>query len=166
MALDYGIIGNCRTAALIKKNGSIDWLCFPKFDSPSVFAKILDDRKGGSFEIKPVGKYKIQQQYLKNTNILETTFSNKNNKFTLIDFFLRHRENGKILRENKIYRVIKVIRGCPKVKITYNPKLDYARGKTKLKLENNSIIANNKKHSLYLYSSIDLNSILKNKFIG
>ncbi|MFQ6130071.1 MAG: trehalase-like domain-containing protein, partial [Candidatus Hadarchaeaceae archaeon] len=53
MTLDYGIIGNRQTAALISSKGSIDWCCFPRFDSPSVFAKILDNRKGGSFEIIP-----------------------------------------------------------------------------------------------------------------
>jgi len=165
MALDYGIIGNCRTAALIKKNGSIDWLCFPKFDSPSVFAKILDDKKGGSFEIRPIGDYKVKQQYIKDTNILETTFYNNKNKFTVIDYFLRYRENNKIVRDNKIYRLIKGIKGTPKVKIIFNPKLNYAQGKTVLKFNKDSIIAKNKDHSLFLYSSVDLNSILKNKFI-
>ena len=53
---NYGIIGNMRTAALVGMNGSIDWLCVPSFDSPSVFAAILDDQKGGRFEIAPRGK--------------------------------------------------------------------------------------------------------------
>jgi len=52
---NYGLIGNMRTAALVGKHGSIDWYCFPYFDSPSVFAAILDDDKGGRFEIAPVG---------------------------------------------------------------------------------------------------------------
>ncbi len=51
---DYGIIGNMRTAALVGLNGSIDWFCFPHFDSPSIFAKILDHRKGGHFYIRPL----------------------------------------------------------------------------------------------------------------
>ena len=67
--LDYGIIGNCKSAALISRNGSIDWCCLPDFDSPSVFAKILDSEKGGFFAIEPVGKYSIQQKYLERTNI-------------------------------------------------------------------------------------------------
>ena len=52
---NYGVIGNMRTAALVGKHGSVDWYCFPNFDSPSVFGAILDDEKGGRFEICPVG---------------------------------------------------------------------------------------------------------------
>lgn len=165
MALDYGIIGNCRTAALVKKNGSIEWCCFPRFDSPSVFAKILDRKKGGSFEIIPVGKYTIRQQYVKNTNVLETTFYNAKHKFIIIDFFSRYRENGKIIKENKLYRLIKVMNGSPKVKIIYNPQLDYARGSTSLKIQNDKIIAKNKKHFLCLCSNIGLDNISNNKVI-
>ena len=61
MSLEYGIIGNCRTAALISRNGSINWCCMPDFDSPSVFAKILDEGTGGTFAIQPIGTYKISQ---------------------------------------------------------------------------------------------------------
>ena len=59
--LDYGVIGNCRSAALVSKYGSIDWFCFPDFDSPSLFAKLLDKEKGGSFAIEVGGEYKITQ---------------------------------------------------------------------------------------------------------
>ncbi len=65
--LDYGIIGNCKSAALISRDGSIDWCCLPDFDSSSIFAKLLDTEKGGHFAIKPVGKYTIQQRYLEKT---------------------------------------------------------------------------------------------------
>lgn len=69
--LEYGIIGNCRTAAIVSKEASIDWLCFPRFDSPSVFAKMLDTGKGGSCSIKPVGPHKTSQEYLRDTNHTE-----------------------------------------------------------------------------------------------
>jgi GH15 family glucan-1,4-alpha-glucosidase len=165
MGLDYGIIGNCKTAALISKDGSIDWCCFPRFDSPSVFAKILDNKKGGSFEIKPVGKYKIKQQYIENTNVLETIFSNKKNKFKVIDYFVRYRRKGSIVKENKIHRVIEVLKGKPKVKIIYDPKLNYALGKTRLKAKNNLIVAKDNKNSLYLLTNLDANKILNKKII-
>ncbi len=72
--LDYGIIGNCRSAALIYKDGSLDWACLPEFDSPSVFGKILDKDIGGSFGFKVSDDYRISQEYLRNTNILVTRF--------------------------------------------------------------------------------------------
>ena len=73
MSLGYGLIGNCRISVLVFKDSSIDWLCFPRFDSPSVFAKILDVKKGGSFRIIPVGRYKIRQKYVDKTNVLKTS---------------------------------------------------------------------------------------------
>ena len=71
---DYGIIGNMRSAALVGVNGSIDWFCFPHFDSPSIFAKILDFRKGGYFSISPVSEFKTKQFYWPETNVLITRY--------------------------------------------------------------------------------------------
>ena len=72
--LDYGVIGNCRTAALVSKKGSIDWFCLPDFDSPSIFAKLLDEEKGGSFHFQVSEEYTITQNYHGHTNILLTRF--------------------------------------------------------------------------------------------
>ena len=68
---DYGIIGNMRTVALVGMNGSIDWLCWPHFDSPSVFAAILDDGKGGRFSISPIETEGVnrKQLYWPDTNV-------------------------------------------------------------------------------------------------
>ena len=73
--LNYGVIGNCRTAALISQNGNIEWLCFPDFDSPSIFASMLDREKGGAFGFEVSGDYRITQNYVPHTNILSTQFS-------------------------------------------------------------------------------------------
>ena len=68
---NYGIIGDMHTVALVGMNGSIDWLCYPRFDSPSVFAAILDDKKGGSFQITPVrSDLTYKQLYWPETNVL------------------------------------------------------------------------------------------------
>jgi len=70
---NYGLIGNMRTCALVGMNGSIDWFCFPHFDSPSVFAAILDDQKGGRFIIAPKqDDVKHKQFYWPDTNVLVT----------------------------------------------------------------------------------------------
>ncbi|NJK93747.1 MAG: hypothetical protein HC905_01410 [Bacteroidales bacterium] len=72
--LNYGVIGNGRSAALISSKGSIDWCCLPDFDSPSVFAGILDSEKGGSFRIDVDNTYSITQKYFRRTNVLCTQF--------------------------------------------------------------------------------------------
>lgn len=164
MTLDYGIIGNCKTAALIKENASIEWCCFPRFDGPSVFAKILDS-KGGSFEIKPQGKYGIKQKYIEDTNVLQTTFYNNQSKFSVIDYFPLYLENKKLKQVKVIHRIIRVLEGRPKIKIVYNPKLNYARDDTKLYCEKDNIIATSGKESLYLYSNVDCEKILGNDAI-
>ena len=93
--LDYGIIGNCRSAALVSKDASIDWCCLPEFNSSSVFAKLLDEEKGGSFEILTDDNYEISQRYKEGTALLITRFSNGKDCFEVRDFMPRyHKENG------------------------------------------------------------------------
>ena len=84
--LDFGIIGNCRSAALISKNGSVDWCCLPQFDSPFVFGKLLDDKIGGSFAFEIDESFSIKQYYIENTAILVTHFSNGIDAFEVRDF--------------------------------------------------------------------------------
>ena len=74
---DYGIIGNLETIALVGLDGSIDWLCLPAIDSPSVFGALLDDAKGGRFAIAPSGEWSSTASYIFNTNILSLALSKK-----------------------------------------------------------------------------------------
>src|SRR4051812_46831845 len=84
---DYGVIGNMRTLALVGIDGSIDWLCFPHFDSPSVFAALLDDEKGGRFKIAPTADgVRTKQFYWPETNVLVTTFMSADGVGELEDF--------------------------------------------------------------------------------
>ena len=72
---DHGLIGDLQTAALVSTDGTVDWMCLPRFDSPSVFASLLDSRGGGRFTLAPVGgKHVTRQMYLPNTAILVTRF--------------------------------------------------------------------------------------------
>ncbi|MGB8374456.1 MAG: trehalase-like domain-containing protein, partial [Salegentibacter sp.] len=129
--LDYGIIGNCKSAALISKTGSMDWCCLPNFDSAAVFAKLLDDEIGGSFEINVDDSYKITQEYLWQTNILSTNFDNGEDAFQLIDFMPRYsRDDSSFYAPPDIIRFIRLEKGNPKIRVKYDPKLEFAREKT------------------------------------
>lgn len=159
--LNYGIIGNSKTSALVSSKGSIDWLCFPIFSSPPAFAKILDKEKGGEFSITPVGDYQITQRYIKNTNVLETAFKGKKVAFRVKDFFPFYKEDGKIKNMEELHRLITLEKGKPVLRICYNPKLDYARSATKIRVTKNSIVATNGSHKLHLYSNLKLKTIRK-----
>lgn len=82
---DYAIIGDCRSAALVSRGGSIDWLCWPRFDSPSLFAAILDRQRGGHFTVRPTAPFKASRRYLDRTYVLETTFVTDTGTMRLID---------------------------------------------------------------------------------
>ncbi|MBU2060680.1 MAG: glycoside hydrolase family 15 protein [Bacteroidetes bacterium] len=161
--LNYGIVGNCRSAALISDIGAIEWLCLPEFDSSSVFGKILDSKIGGSFEIHTTEDYKISQKYLENTSILVTTFDNGLDAFEINDFMPRYRkENGGYMIPPEIIRYFRKLSGTPKFKIAYNPKLEYATGETVTYVKDDHIISlsnSEKFDSLFLYSCFDLNDI-------
>ncbi|MEB8329470.1 glycoside hydrolase family 15 protein [Flavobacteriaceae bacterium KMM 6897] len=167
--LDYGIIGNCRSAALISKNGSLDWCCLPEFDSSSVFAKILDEEKGGSFEILVGESYTIGQQYEENTSILVTTFSDCKNTFEVHDFMPRYySEDGGCHTPPEIVRYIKYIKGSPKFKVVYNPKLEYALGETVSHIKPDFIASLThavKFDTVFLYTSFDKEKVVNGEEI-
>lgn len=139
--MDYGIIGNCQIIALVDKEASIDWACFPRFDAPSVFAKILDEKKGGSFSIKPENPNATSRQYyLRNTNILVTEFNCPNEgKFQVIDFCPRFRQHERYFKPTAIYRKIKVLEGSPIVVIDCDPQFNYATKSPEINIGSNHI---------------------------
>lgn len=168
--LDYGIIGNCRTAALVSKTGAIEWLCFPMYDSASVFAKILDTEKGGSFEFITSDDYKCSQKYIPNTNILVTSFSNGADSFEVIDFMPRYyyRDQKQAYSPPDVIRYVKLKSGKPRFKIHYNPKLEYAEKKTVTEVHKDFIKSytySGTYDSLYLYSDVELEKVVNGEEI-
>ncbi|HWL06658.1 MAG TPA: trehalase-like domain-containing protein, partial [Xanthobacteraceae bacterium] len=96
---DYALIGDCETAALIGRDGSLDWLCWPRFDSDACFAALLGDEKNGRWRIAPKGEIlETHREYRKNTLILETTFETETGVATLIDFMPKRGPNSDIVR--------------------------------------------------------------------
>ena len=167
--LDYGVVGNCKTAALISKEGSIDWLCFPVFDSPSVFSKLLDNDKGGSFSFIVSDGYRITQNYFKETNILGTRFASDEGVFEVLDFMPRYKtREDEYYIPSEIYRYVRLIEGKPRFRINYTPVMNYARDSVIHKKFTDFIrtfsLADGT-DNIYLYSNIDFDTILNQEEI-
>lgn len=162
--LDYGIIGNCRSAALISKTGSIDWCCLPQFDSPSVFGKLLDKNIGGTFSFSVNNNYEITQHYLDNTVILVTRFDNGKDCFEIRDFMPRYAKGyDNYHSPPEFIRYIKYISGKPKFKIIYDPKLEYAKGVTNNYIKDDFIVSLTTSEafdSLFMYTDLDKQKVL------
>lgn len=128
----YGIIGDMNSAALVGSDGSIDWCCFPRFDSPSVFAAILDDRQGGRWRIAPTGRYQSRQAYLPETNVLTTTFITDNGQATVTDFMPLSETSRPGVVPHQIHRVVRCDGGEVTMACEFQPRFNYARGRTRL----------------------------------
>lgn len=127
---DYGIIGNCRTAALVSRAGSIDWCCFPHFDSQAFFASILDRERGGAFSISPVQPYRSEQHYLEDTNVLGTTFTTSSGEARLLDCFSVSSEkakHGRLWPNHEILRIVEGIAGEVEMALHYQPRAGYGK---------------------------------------
>lgn len=162
--LNYGIAGNCRTAYLVSETGAIDWLCLPYFDSSSVFARLLDKEKGGTFEILVDEDCNIEQSYIRNTNILCTRYTKGQDSFEVLDFMPRYKSNN-----SDYYYPPDVIRyfiyryGKPSFRVRYMPALEYAKYKTKTIIEDDyikSFTERGEYDSLYLYTNLKKEDIL------
>jgi GH15 family glucan-1,4-alpha-glucosidase len=151
----YGLIGNRHTAALVSDDGSIDWCCLPRFDSPSVFAAILDDDKGGRFYIRPLAPFTYHQEYLDENNVLETTFETNFGTATLTDFMPCYQTAAARPKKfDEIHRLVECIKGQMSLEVIFEPRLDYARGNTALSLSKYGVAATNGGHRLALSSLV------------
>ena len=133
---DYAIIGNGRSVALISKRGSLDWLCWPRFDSQSVFGAILDSKNGGHWSIHPLHESEVSRRYIENTNVLETTFLRPSGQIVLTDFMAVTSEENKrraLWPEHELVRQIRCEHGKMEVVVEVSPRLDYGRVAPKIR---------------------------------
>lgn len=156
---DYAIIGNSRTSALVSKKGSIDWCCLPEFDSPSIFAALLDRKKGGYFSINPTADYSSIQRYLPDTNVVETFFESEKGSARLIDAFTAMDEEDKIhslFPDHEVLRVVEGITGSVRIKMEYVPRTFYGKNPPQLRDQKKLGIHFNWKENIYvLLSTLD-----------
>ena len=130
---DYAVIGDCRTLALISRQGSIDWLCLPAASGPSVFAALLDRRRGGRFAIRPTTPFRTERRYLDATNVMETNFITASGRLRLTDLMvLNGTEPGQLQPERELLRVVEGVEGAVELEVLYDPRPDYARARAHL----------------------------------
>jgi GH15 family glucan-1,4-alpha-glucosidase len=130
---NYGIIGDMRTVALVGMNGSIDWFCFPHFDSPSVFAAVLDEKKGGYFRIAPTATRGIthKQFYWPETNILITRFLSPHGVGEIVDYMTAPKPGERDEHRHQLFRRVNVVRGTMNFRMECRPAFNYARDRHK-----------------------------------
>jgi GH15 family glucan-1,4-alpha-glucosidase len=112
---DYAAIGDGRSVALVSRDGSLDWLCWPRFDSPSLFARLLNREAGGAWEIAPTAPFQVDRSYIDATNVFETRFETATGVAVLTDFMpvASEDEKGRLLwPEHELVRLLKCQHGA------------------------------------------------------
>ena len=126
----YGLIGDCRSAALVGSDASIDWLCLPRFDDPSLFGRILDARRGGFWQLVADGDHRCMQRYRDRTNLMETVFTTASGMAVVTDFMPVDDEtvehHARPHREPRVVRVIECLTGSVTMVQRFKPAPDYA----------------------------------------
>ena len=153
----YGLIGNLETCVLVSDDGSIDWCCLPYLQSPSVFAAILDDQKGGRFSIQPSDSFDATQRYLPNTNVLETEFTTDSGTVVLRDFMPILSDDPEApYSQPWIFRKAECTDGTVALDIDFQPRFNYARGRTVVEALEEGIIARGNGEHVSLTTSLEL----------
>jgi len=138
---DYGAIGEGNTCALVGIDGSIDWLCLPSFDSPSVFGAILDETSGGRFRVAPAEPgYESLQAYDDATNVLQTMFRRQGQgTVVLTDYMPWTGDPGSSTRE--LHRMLEAREGSLEIEVVFDPRFDYARSRTRIEVADEGLVA-------------------------
>lgn len=132
---DYALIGDSRTSALVSRDGSVDWMCLPNFDSPSMFARLLDWERGGHFQIVPEVAYEARRRYLGDTNVLETTFATSTGQVALMDFMPAQTEDQKSRELQPLRSLLRIVRGISgevPLRLDYVPRPMYGSAAVRL----------------------------------
>ena len=158
---DYALIGDAHTAALVATDGSIDWCCWPHFDSPAVFCRLLDASKGGFFQIRPVGEFRVTRSYSGPTAVLTTTFETDEGRVRLTDFMpverLDESHRGEdIGSSRRILRLLEGLGGEPEIEVGFRPTFDYARAEGHITADEGGAVARSGAEALVLSCPVGL----------
>ena len=154
---DYGAIGNEETVVLVGRDGAIDWCCFPRVDSPSLFAGILDDDRGGRWIIQPTDSFEAVQEYVDRTNVLQTRFQTASGQSTVTDFMPVPEVAGEDRTPlTAIYREVSCESGETEFQIDFEPRFDYARTTPTITSVEDGVVATGAGESVFLSSSASL----------
>lgn len=157
---DMGVIGNCSYMSYIDKNAEIQWMCWPRFDSSFIFGKLIDEEKGGTFRIKPSSdNYTSTQEYIENTNVLETTFDSGYAKFKITDFAPRFEQMERTYKPTMLIRKIEPLVGTPRIKVQCRPVGDYGKIKPEVSVGSNHIRYEGLGSQVRLSTNISLNYV-------
>ena len=159
---NMGIIGNCAYNALISQDTQVMWMCLPRFDTSFIFGKLLD-KDGGEFSILPVGEATFSQQYIENTNILETTVKSETGTYKVTDFAPRFQLYGRYFKPLMLFRKIERITGQPKVRVICKPVRDYGKEYLSISVGSNHINFRGLANSLRLTTDIPLTYLVENQ---
>ena len=127
---DYAAVGDCRCLGLISRQGSLDWLCLPRFDSQALFGALLDSEKGGKFSIHPAASFKSTRSYIENTNVLQTTFTTDSGELCLTDFMPIRFHNDyrrELCPERYLLRMAKCLKGKVELEVNYEPRPQFGK---------------------------------------
>ena len=126
---DYGMIGDLRSAALLSKHGSIDWMCLPRFDSPWIFGRLLDSEKGGYLQLRPPGEALAYRQYRRDSNVIQTVWSSDHARMRVVDWMPIAVKNKRLRPPEslRLIRMMQPIAGSTDWRLTFKPRFDYGR---------------------------------------
>lgn len=153
---DYGLIGDMNSAALVSREGSIDWLCFPRFDSPSVFAALLDAEMGGRFDVAVAELAETEQAYVEDTNLLRTRLGTAEGVLEVVDYMPCYLKNGDLEAFHEVHRRLRCVEGRVTARLHYEPRFRYGMEHAQLEVEAEGCLARGSREWMSLTTDIPL----------
>jgi GH15 family glucan-1,4-alpha-glucosidase len=149
----HAIVGDMRTCALVARDGTIDFMCWPRFDSPTIFASVLDEERGGCFQLAPLlDDARLRQLYLPDTNVLLTRFLSSDGVAEISDFMPVVEEG----QPQRLVRRLKAVRHTMRMRMRCAPRFDYARSEHRVRIEGGCAIFEGAGLTLRLWSTVPL----------